>query len=538
MSMEQNLQNKFKGVIATLGNRFSSHDFIKAFLAKHEEDYRKWFSDLSLQETHAKIGKLLVDNQKALGIEKDERIESETFHGTIVKIQGWKKVFLTLVLALMSSVHGISQDFVNAFGDWKWIYTEVGAKHSTEYPVRMTYYTYDSHPQYKIVDNAIYDEKGTLKCILPISISRYWGDTEFSSKVETILGENSERDFQEKVKSTANEIVKSFPLPANFAYYFGSNELFQRSCENITNDLKLGKPGMYKLFNFVKIKQTESGEKIIQKLKKKDLTFLDNYADSINSHNKHWKLMVVKGRAGFDPSRGVFDEGIVAKIYVNIYPGVVSRQPITDEQRLQAETEVWKSFEEKATIDEKAQKDAKNALELSLCASDYMNNKYEVNNESEKVRMKIEQELGLRTNDEEVEAMANELLQSFCKNAGIKYSPGMTKEEIKTAYVKKYGKLDYKLFNELAATMRDFYKKALFGSLMVSADENNKTAYRYINQLKNDNSKWTENLITISRVNDTSFRLEYGSEENGKKSVIVNYFSEKPFTNTYKVTVE
>lgn len=73
---------------------------------------------------------------------------------------------------------------------------------------------------------------------------------------------------------------------------------------------------------------------------------------------------------------------------------------------------------------------------------------------------------------------------------------------------------------------------------MVSADENNKTAYRYINQLKNDNSKWTENLITISRVNDTSFRLEYGSEENGKKSVIVNYFSEKPFTNTYKVTVE
>ncbi len=77
--MEQDLQNKFEDVIDALGEHFSSHDFIKVFLAKHEEDYRKWFSEMSLQETYAKIGRLLVEDRKSLCIEKNGRVESETF---------------------------------------------------------------------------------------------------------------------------------------------------------------------------------------------------------------------------------------------------------------------------------------------------------------------------------------------------------------------------------------------------------------------------------------------------------------------------
>ncbi len=549
--MEQDFQIKFKGVIATLGEHFSSHDFIKAFCARYEKDYLKWCNESSLQKTNAKIGRLLVKNQKALGIEKEELVESETFHGTIVKVQEWKKVILTLLLVLMSSVTSFGQDFVNPFGDWKWIYLEKGNKHSAEYPVRMTYYTYESHPQYKIVDKAVYDEKGTLKCILPIYVG-----AEVSSEIETVLAEKSESDFQEKVKSTANEIIKSFPIPANFAFPSGSESTVQRCYKNIISNLEKGIYGRCALFKLVKIKKTKSNgnvignllakkigalynpvnlkkteayENVIKKFKEKDWAFLNNYADSINSHNKHWKFHVEKE---YDEYASL----TVARIYVDIHSDAASKQPVTDEQRLQAEAEVLKSLVEKAKFNDEVQKDAKKALELSLCVSDYKSNKYAVNKEPQKVRIKIEEYLGLRRDDEKNKAEANEFLQSFCKNAGIKYTPGMTKDEFEAAYVKKHGKSNYQLFNQVAATMQDYYKKALFGIVMESADENSKTAYRYINQLKEDNSKWTENLMTISRVNDTSFRLKYGSED--KKSVIVKYYSEKPFTCTYRVVVE
>lgn len=89
--MEQELQSKFNEVISQLGNQFTSHDFIKKFLSMYENEYRQWFGEATIQAVHAKIGRLLVYNQQDLGIEKDERTNSETFHGTISEVQCWKK---------------------------------------------------------------------------------------------------------------------------------------------------------------------------------------------------------------------------------------------------------------------------------------------------------------------------------------------------------------------------------------------------------------------------------------------------------------
>lgn len=77
--MEETLRTKFKEVIAELGNQFTSHDFIKKFLAMHENDYRQWFNDATLTSVHSKIGHLLVTNQENLGIEKDEKVYSGLF---------------------------------------------------------------------------------------------------------------------------------------------------------------------------------------------------------------------------------------------------------------------------------------------------------------------------------------------------------------------------------------------------------------------------------------------------------------------------
>lgn len=89
--MEETLQTKFRTVIAELDNQFTSHDFIKKFLTIYENDYRQWFNDMELRSVHAKIGRLLVTYQENLGIEKDGRVSSETFHGTDGEVQCWKK---------------------------------------------------------------------------------------------------------------------------------------------------------------------------------------------------------------------------------------------------------------------------------------------------------------------------------------------------------------------------------------------------------------------------------------------------------------
>ena len=52
--MDQSLKEKFKNVIMTLGEQFTSHDFIKKFLAEYEDDYREWFANASLQSVNAK----------------------------------------------------------------------------------------------------------------------------------------------------------------------------------------------------------------------------------------------------------------------------------------------------------------------------------------------------------------------------------------------------------------------------------------------------------------------------------------------------
>ena len=74
--MEQALEAKFKNVISKLDSKFSSHDFIKRFLAMYENEYRLWFNESTVHAIHAKIGKLLVDNQEVLGIERNGRTGS------------------------------------------------------------------------------------------------------------------------------------------------------------------------------------------------------------------------------------------------------------------------------------------------------------------------------------------------------------------------------------------------------------------------------------------------------------------------------
>ena len=174
--MDQSLKEKFKNVIMTLGEQFTSHDFIKKFLAEYEDDYREWFANASLQSVNAKIGKMLSDNQEALGIMKSIKVNSETFHGTMGNIQKWQKVksvlasgtvkcfLLIAVLFVLESLNGyvyadnsyqkesgsIIKSLENQVKGWEWLFTEESNIIREHYPNEVSFNQYASHPEYRI----------------------------------------------------------------------------------------------------------------------------------------------------------------------------------------------------------------------------------------------------------------------------------------------------------------------------------------------------------------------------------------------------
>ena len=87
--------SEIKNIISDMPDKFSSHDFIKKFSKKYEENYidmlyvykkRKPF-----QTVHAQIAKFLSSNVKELGINKSGKCLSEHVFGEKDLIQGWKK---------------------------------------------------------------------------------------------------------------------------------------------------------------------------------------------------------------------------------------------------------------------------------------------------------------------------------------------------------------------------------------------------------------------------------------------------------------
>lgn len=78
--MDKKLLAKFQSVVISFNQKnFSSHDFLKKFIAMYEDDYREIFTKNTLQSTNAQIARMLSENAEALGISKSERILSENF---------------------------------------------------------------------------------------------------------------------------------------------------------------------------------------------------------------------------------------------------------------------------------------------------------------------------------------------------------------------------------------------------------------------------------------------------------------------------
>lgn len=112
--MDKELLTKFQSVVESFNRKeFTSHDFIKKFLERYENDYREIFSVKTLQATHAQLARLLSENAKALGITKSEKTLSENFHGKRSVVQGWKFLIVYLVAFVCTSMEMSAQTFLS-----------------------------------------------------------------------------------------------------------------------------------------------------------------------------------------------------------------------------------------------------------------------------------------------------------------------------------------------------------------------------------------------------------------------------------------
>ena len=108
--MNKDLLQKFQTVVNSLEqSSFTSHDFVKKFLAMYEEDYKSLFSSKTLQATHSQIGKMLSDNAEKLGISKEAKTLSENFHGKVTTVQGWLKLLCVLFAFCLVPKFGLAQ---------------------------------------------------------------------------------------------------------------------------------------------------------------------------------------------------------------------------------------------------------------------------------------------------------------------------------------------------------------------------------------------------------------------------------------------
>ena len=88
-----------KEIIQELPEKFDSHDFIKAFLDKHEHEYVMWLSDYKDCKTgifrtlHAQIALRLSKRAKTLNItKKGGKGVSENIKNYLSENQKWEKI--------------------------------------------------------------------------------------------------------------------------------------------------------------------------------------------------------------------------------------------------------------------------------------------------------------------------------------------------------------------------------------------------------------------------------------------------------------
>lgn len=506
-----------------------------------------------------------------------EKLKNEisTFFENSISMQGWKKTVLSALFVLFAGISSFAQsstildgqDLLQQISGWEWVACEKKENLTTTYPVALEYSSYSSHLQYKVIKNrAVYAEDGNLKGIIyclryvqyfedPSRISEKI-DREVASEHEKQQEEYESKEFDEWVKGITNKIQNSTSFPEGCfimnLYSQGSEELgpsqFNITKQWTIEDIKRYNSGqplpLFAVFRIVKKNAKSMGDipsylKSIR-LKEKDLKALNEYIDLLNADSKNCTFSIEESENG--------DYAVVGK-----RTNVVDKLQFDDSQ---LKKDMWKEHLNglvgPTSTELQEVKEATDSLKIALAIADYKNNKYNINKESQAVRVEIEKQLGIRkpeiksSGDTEAKKKWGETqaIKIMCRHLGVAYTTGMTKEKLAVAVKRKYQNLDEmalaaKLQKAIFAAQVELASNAsaLINSMPAVDNANVSTANRYIQQLNHDNSKWTSYIKSITRIDDTSFKLTYG-EGHDNKYVTIKYETDMPFSYKYEIIVD
>jgi len=92
--LKQNISLLRSDIILKLASDFTSHDFMKEFAKRFENDYKDFLNDYKENQhrvVHNQIARFISTNEIELKISKTPRVMSVNVYGRKNKIQGWKK---------------------------------------------------------------------------------------------------------------------------------------------------------------------------------------------------------------------------------------------------------------------------------------------------------------------------------------------------------------------------------------------------------------------------------------------------------------
>lgn len=594
--MDQSLKEKFKNVIMTLDEQFTSHDFIKKFLAKYEDDYREWVANASLQSVNAKIGKILSDNQEALGIMKSIKVNSETFHGTMGNIQKWQKVksvlasgtvkcfLLIAVLFVLESLNGyvyadnsyqeesmsVIESLEKQVKGWEWLFTEESDLIREHYPNDVSFNQYASHPEYRI---KYYDESGCKKIVFDTCgnlvrvgfLAPYEINIYAPSAVSETIKESESRAVCTLLRNHFTNIFKEMNSlhESNSTFYFFSlnNEHYQSNLVVPNYLLETGeyedKEEWYNCLRKAGLKVDNDtiscGIGIIKKVNKIEnrigllglLGRRDVYYDKCNHLEvddiaalQQWYDKMPKGNKDYT---FIIETKPVSKKKYSAFLKCVSHLNVSNAKIYQPSIAVFVEHIDDSKT--KIMREIETELMNTELVKAYHANKYNVSAEAESVKNEIEIGLGLRKINYEIDEKEKEreLIKALASTLNINYKPGMTKEQIGAIVRKRYeGYPAAEIAKELAPAV---ITASLIVEKKIHNDANSKRdknavdkASRYIEQLKSDYMKNFNETPIVTRVDDCTFNVKYTFKNQSPHNVIVSFNSKKPYEIGYTIT--
>lgn len=451
--------------------------------------------------------------------------------------------------------------------DWEWMFLEDGQFQKSSYPVTMEYYTYPSHPNYVVrlypqYGNAvIFDRNGSLVRVAYLDTGSYGLNFDLANNHSRIEEkkqslEDEKNALENVYKSQANNLVtsaiKRVNLPKGYCLLncirLGNNnaievKLYQddysyyrgidRGLSAIAPDEKsfylLAKgPKSYREINSM----LENGKKVEIKydLSAKDLEKVGDFLGGINLDTSMVVLKLIQ--------RDVDAKGKKKNIAIvpKLQPMPIQNQPEIAINPSDVVSINYYSGKENEII-----KQCRIKLIYKLMADDYLNNKYNVQQESADVHRIIEEKLGLRKKTEELSPQSEAMIKRICQRMGINYQTGMTHEQVNVALRKKHPNwTDAQIAEALAAVALDEMNSAMEGGLLLGAatggaQGSNQSAKsiadRYVKQLWNDHEGEAKNIISIDRIDDVSFNVVF----QNNRVMRVEYFSNESFS--YKCNV-